>query len=144
MYMYQIADSDFSSHWSSHSITHIYTHSYPMLRKMQNFYLLFHVVHPLVLWSHLSTLQSETSKHSKAKRVQDHSLTTEFKRCVHQWAHSTLSHTHNHSLTHRHMDSQGQGERWGLAWRERNDRLRQGERRREGKKDGNPKNGTTF
>lgn len=90
------------------------------------------------LVSFVKSSVSQTSKHSKPKRVLDQSLTTEFKQGVHQWTY------HAHSLTHRRMYCQYREERWGLVRRERNDRLRWEERSRKGKRDGNPTKCTTF
>ena len=117
----------------------IHTYINPAGGQNQKLYLLFHVVHPLVHWSHLSDLQPvKCPKHNRAKRVQEHRrLTTEFKQGVHQWTYSTAH-------TNTHVCCQDREKGWGLVWRERNDRLRWGERSREGKRDGNPKNGTAF
>lgn len=50
---------------------------------------------------------------------------------MHQWTHRTQTHTHTDTCAAR--DRRG-GKRWGLAWRERNYKLRGGERRRGGKR----------
>lgn len=74
-------------------------------------YLLFHVVHPSLLWSHVHTLQSETSTAKQSKRLWDQSSTREFKSAVHQWTWPTL-----HRAADRKKGEDWCGERGTIHW----------------------------